>query len=238
MTEKIENKPESRPPRRHRSPAGRASAHLRPLSLMVAAPALITIAVVAVALISATTGGGAAQPSSPAAKTPRPLANGWYALHPIASAQAELDGCLSILPDDTSNPTLGQDRCSPADPLQRISVDSVAGGSAAFTLKALNFTDKIWCASLVSLENDSRIEMRPCKNGDPRQQFTLAPTDSASRQGPVFRLQPASTRTNGMCVGVKADHPATAHAVHTNCGRTGILGYVLSPVEPPPGSSF
>jgi hypothetical protein len=232
MTENKADPREPRAPRRHRSPARR-----RPLSLWVAAPAFITVAVVAVALVSATGGGKARpSPSTSASRTPPPPASGWYALHPIAYAQAELDGCLSILPDDADKPSVGQDRCSAADPLQRIRLDPVAAGGA-FTLKAFNFTDKIWCASLVSLENNSRIEMRPCKTGAVDQQFTLAATGSSSRQGPVFRLQPASTRSNGMCVGVRADHPATAHAVHTNCGRAGVLGFVLSPVGAPTGSS-
>ncbi|WP_192810292.1 RICIN domain-containing protein, partial [Actinomadura rudentiformis] len=210
----------------------------RSASLLVAAPALITIAVVAASLYAAAGDGpGRKAGTTKAADLPSipPPPDGWYVANPMVTARSEMDDCLSILPNDSYEPNVGQDRCAPEDPLQRVRLQPLGGGAVA--IKAFNMWDKIWCATLAAREPGARILLRPCVSGDLRQSFTLSGTGSTAHGRQVYRLQASSTRQNGMCVGVKVDHPATAHTIHTNCGQAGVVGYIFTPVKAPTSSS-
>ncbi|MFP3969216.1 hypothetical protein SMC26_43460, partial [Actinomadura fulvescens] len=207
--------------------------------------ALITIAVVAVAIYTAGDRdpgreAGTAKAADPPAIPPP--ADAWYVVNPMVTAQSEMDDCLSILPDDSYEPNVGQDRCAPEDPLQRVRLQPLGSGGSAgsadtVVIKAFNAWDKIWCATLAAREPGARVLLRPCVSGDPRQSFVLTATGATAHGRRIYRLQASSTRENGMCVGVKVDHPATAHTVHTNCGQSGVLGYIFTPVKAPTNSS-
>ncbi|MFI0450511.1 hypothetical protein [Actinomadura sp. 6N118] len=214
-------------------PGGRRSA-----SLLVATPALITIAVVAVSLYAAAGNDPERKAGTTKAAGPPaipPPKDGWYVTNPMVTAQSEMDDCLSMLPDDSYEPNVGQDRCAPEDPLQRVRLQPFGGGTTV--IQAFNMWDKIWCATLAAREPGARILLRPCVSGDPLQSFTLSATGSTAHGRQIYRLQASSTRQNGMCVGVKVDHPATAHTVHTNCGQAGVVGYIFTPVKTPTSSS-
>ncbi|WP_187438036.1 hypothetical protein [Actinomadura decatromicini] len=224
---------------RHRRRSRRVPAPHRRVSLLVAAPAIITIAVVASTLPELLGGddgnGHPAAPSkatvqaSPKAAPPTP---GWYTITPVTDDE-RTGNCLSVMPDDRLKPQLAQDKCTDDDNLQRIKLVKAPGAEGTFRLQAWTPASKLWCTTLDSREKDSALHMAECGD-DPLQRFGLTPSTRQVKAGRVFDIVPEATRAEGMCVGVDVRETGGLQAVHAECGRTGVRGYLLTPVAQPP----
>ncbi|MES9540962.1 helix-turn-helix domain-containing protein [Actinomadura sp. NPDC000600] len=231
------------PPRPwNRRSAPRASGGRRRVSLLVAAPAIITIAVVA-STLPGVFGGGAephrprtapgtsgetAPPPGGRAAPPPP---GWYTVMPLAYGD-RTGNCLSILPDDRMKPRLAQDRCVAEDPLQRIRLAAVPASAGTFQLRAYTAEGQLRCATLDTPAERSPLPLEKCGD-DPRQRFGLAPVDGPVKGGPLFRIVPQATGGDGMCVGIGVREVGALEAIHTACARSGVRGYLFSPAAAP-----
>ncbi|TDD72536.1 hypothetical protein E1298_34985 [Actinomadura rubrisoli] len=221
-------------PRHARKAPNRASGHRRPVSLLVAAPAFITIAVVASTLLGAF--GGESQhrksgtPSSASTKVPPPQP-GWYTVMPMADRRPS-GKCLSIMADDRLKPQLAQDPCAADDRYQRIRLAAVPEAPQVFQIKAWTTQGRLWCAALDTRAERAALHMRDC-GPDPLQRFSLEPTGKPVQAGQLFRLLPEATRKSGMCVGVDIGATGGVQTIHTACGRTGIEGYLFTPAPEP-----
>ncbi|MBC6463581.1 RICIN domain-containing protein [Actinomadura sp. HBU206391] len=228
-----DHRPRHRRPHRHRS-----------VSLLVMAPVLITVVIVAISLWPAdgpSVGRGAAPAQASArvgSAAPEEAAsvssiglptNGWYTVHPAAGRPA--DECLSVLPDNDFRPTLASDTCVVDDTLQRFRFQAVQGG--AYTIKGTTSDDDIWCATVDSRSEGALIHLSSCDPRSVLQRFAVTPASESSRKGPLFRLLPKAA--GGMCVGLGARVAGTAQTMQISCGRTGVLEYALSPVASPTG---
>ncbi|QXJ24867.1 hypothetical protein AGRA3207_006276 [Actinomadura graeca] len=232
--------PPSRPPsrHRHRKPSGRGPGSKRPVSLMVAAPAFITIAVVASTLLGAFGGGSRHDRSGTpsAASTPIPPPRpGWYTVMPLTGGAPDGE-CLSILPDDALRPRVARDKCAPGDRYQRVEVADGPGAAPLYRLRAWTPQGHLRCATLDTEAERSALHMKPCGD-DPLQLFRLAPAGKALKAGQPFRVVPEATRADGMCVGIDLGSTGGAHAVQAPCGRTGIDGYLFTPASDPGGGA-
>lgn len=222
----------SRP--RHRKTPSHGPTGRRPVSLLVAAPAIITIGVV----VSTLTGvfGGEGEPHRPQASpgtagkaTPPPP--GWYTVMPLSDGERSGD-CLSVLPDDRLNPQLAQDKCVAEDSLQRIRLASVPDSAGTFQLKAWTAKGELWCATLDTEAERSPLHMRECGD-DPLQRFGLTPAGKPVKGGQLYRIVPQATRDDGMCVGVDIRETGGMEAIHAACGRSGVRGYLFTPAAEP-----
>ncbi|WP_141577586.1 helix-turn-helix domain-containing protein [Actinomadura sp. WMMA1423] len=214
----------------------------RRLSLLVAAPVVITLGVV-VSTLPGVFGGGAephprpgasgepapppaggAVPSPPGESVP-PLP-GWYTVMPLPGEERS-GNCLSIMPDDRLKPQLAQDRCVAQDRLQRIRLAPVPASSGTFQLKAYTMDDALWCVTLDARAERSPLHMNRCGK-DPRQRFVLTPAGRS-----LFRIVPEATRGDGMCVSVDTGESGELEAVQAACGRTAVRGYLFAPAAAP-----
>ncbi|MFB4306278.1 hypothetical protein [Actinomadura sp. GTD37] len=237
-TESRPEEPEQgkRPRPRHRKASGRR----RSLSPLVAAPAFVTVAVIAVAMLTGTDGdsgkGGAGPKGGPSAAAPPET--GWYAIQPETAVA--VGNCLTILPDDRFAPTLSQDKCDDEDPLQRFWLETHPGRT--YVIQARTVKEQLWCLTLDGPDDGARLHLTACDKGSEWQKFTLetAEIENATDAGPsepapLFDLRAAETRERGMCVGIDPAKAGTVHAVHTGCAKTAIWGYSLVPSQPPEG---
>ncbi|WP_067461546.1 helix-turn-helix domain-containing protein [Actinomadura macra] len=233
---KTDGTPQPTPPprHRHRKTSGRAAGSKRPVSLMVAAPAFITIAVVASTLLGAF--GGESQhdksgtPSAASTPIPPPQP-GWYIIMPLTGGAPDGD-CLSILPDDGLKPQVARDKCAPSDRYQRIEVADTPGTAPVYQLRAWTPEGHLRCATLDTETERSALHMKQCGD-DPLQLFRLDPASKAVKAGQPYRVVPEATRTAGMCVGIDLGSSGGAHAIQTACGRTGVDGYLFTPASDP-----
>ncbi|MBT2213686.1 hypothetical protein [Actinomadura sp. NEAU-AAG7] len=208
----------------------------RPLSLLVAAPAFITIAVVGSTLLGAFGGesrherSGEASGAADRIPPPRP---GWYSIMPVTGG--EPDGqCLSILPDDHLDPQLARDRCAPDDRYQRVEVAEVQG-SDLLQLRAWTTQGHLRCVTLDTVDERAALHMRGC-GVDRLQRFRLDPAKRQVKAGQLYRLVPEVTRANGMCVGIDLGATGGAYAIHSACGRTDVDGFLFTPAAAPPSA--
>ncbi|SNR75913.1 RICIN domain-containing protein [Actinomadura mexicana] len=220
------------PRHRRKSPHGHSGR--RPVSLLVAAPAIITIGVVVSTLAGVFGGGGEphrpqASPETSGKGAPPPP--GWYTVMPVSDGERSGD-CLSILPDDRLNPQVAQDKCVAEDTLQRIRLASVPDSAGTFQLKAWTAEGKLWCATLDTRAERSPLHMRECGD-DPLQRFGLTPAGGPVKGGQLFRIVPQATRDDGMCVGVDIRETGGLEAIHAACGRSGVRGYLFTPAAEP-----
>ncbi|WP_242901387.1 hypothetical protein [Actinomadura terrae] len=213
---------------------GRGGGSKRSLSLLVAAPAFITIALVGSTLLGAFGGesrherSGEASSATSRIPPPRP---GWYTIMPVTGGAP--DGqCLSILPDDHLEPRLARDRCAPDDRYQRIEVAEVTGGAPLLRLRAWTTQGHLRCVTLDTVDERAALHMKPC--GDDRlQRFRLDPAKRQAKAGQLYRLVPEATRANGMCVGIDLGATGGAHAIQSACGRTDGDGFLFTPAAAP-----
>ncbi|WP_169809183.1 hypothetical protein [Actinomadura chibensis] len=224
---------------RHRRTSRRVPAPHRRVSLLVAAPAIITIAVVASTLPDLLGGdGGGGHRAAPSKATvqagpkPAPPAPGWYTITPVTDDEKS-GNCLSVLPDDRLKPQLAQDKCTDDDNLQRIKLVRAGAAAGTFQLRAWTPASKLWCATLDSREKDAALHMAECGDDDAMQRFGLTQSAGQAKAGRVFDIVPEATRAEGMCVGVDLRETGGLQAVHAECGKTGVRGYLLKPVAEP-----
>lgn len=230
---------------RHRRTSRRGPAAHRRASLLVAAPAIITIGLVASTLPDLLGGdGGHGRTAAPSGTTsvqanPKPASAapspGWYTFVPMTDDERS-GNCLSVLPDDTLKPQLAQDKCASDDNLQRIKIVSLEGAAGTFRLQAWTPDSKLWCTTLDSRADRSALHMSRCSD-DPLQRFGVAHSAKKVKAGRVYDIVPEATRAEGMCVGIDLRETGGLQALHTPCDRTGIRGYLLTPVAEPPESS-
>ncbi|MGI5416150.1 hypothetical protein [Actinomadura luteofluorescens] len=226
----------AQPPRaRHRKTASQGHSGRRPVSLLVAAPAIITIGVVVSTLTGVFGGGdGTHRPQTPpgAARKATPPPPGWYTVMPLTDDERTGD-CLSILPDDRLDPQLSQDKCAAEDALQRIRLTSVPDSAGTFQLKAWTAKGKLWCVTLDDLVERAKLHMKECGNDDPMQRFGLTPAGKPVKGGQLFRIVPRATRDDGMCVGVDIRDTGGLEAIYAGCDRSGVRGYLFTPAAEP-----
>ncbi|GAA2574314.1 hypothetical protein SMC26_43465 [Actinomadura fulvescens] len=207
----------------------------RTLSLLVAAPAIFTIAVITVSLVVAANRGSEPSGSAPASPVaaPSPPPDGWYTVKPVTGRPHQ--DCVAVLQDDRREPTLSQHRCDAENKLERIWLQSLA--VRTYLVKVRMSATTFWCTTLDSLEEGARLHVRPCARNQMRQRFVLEPVPGEQlATAPVFRLSPVATRSQGMCVSidtVSRTAPSTRHAVHTACARAVVRGYTFSPALAP-----
>jgi hypothetical protein len=230
---------------RHRKNSGKRR-HLRTRSLspLVAAPAFITVVVIAVAMFTALDGPGEKEnrrSGELSASGSAPPNTGWYFVQPETAVSA--GNCLTILPDDQFTPTLSQDGCDEEDRLQRMRFESHSNGT--YTVQAHTNKDQLWCLTLDGPNDGARLHLSACDSGSKWQRFTLerakpqartTPDKSDSQPAPLYNLRSPETRQDDMCVGIDSSHPGTVHAVHTACTKTTIWGYTLVPTMAPAGT--
>ncbi|MES9606668.1 hypothetical protein [Actinomadura sp. NPDC000929] len=221
---------------RHRKKSSRGQADRRPVSLMVAAPAIITLGVVVTTLAGVFGGGGGGKPHRPqaspgaSAKSAAPPA-GWYTIMPITGERT--GDCLSILPDEELLPQLAQDKCVADDRLQRIRLASVPGSAGTFQLKAWTPKGKLWCATLDEKTERATLHMRECGDDDPLQRFGLTPAGKPVKGGQLFDIVPEATRDHRMCMGVDIRISGGLETILASCGNTGVRGYLFTPASEP-----
>src|SRR5437868_2255626 len=188
--------PPSRP--RHRKTSGRTLGSKRPVSLLVAAPAFITIAVVASTLLGAF--GGESQhdksgtPSGASTRI-RPPQPGWYTVMPLTGGEPDGD-CLSILPDDALKPRLARDKCAPNDRYQRLEITTIPGSAPVYRLRAWTLEGYLRCATLDTEAERAALHMKQCGD-DPLQLFRLDASGKAVKAGQPYRVMPEATHTAG-----------------------------------------
>jgi hypothetical protein len=203
--------------------------------VLVAAPVVVTAAIVVVSVLSTV---GPDHPARPAVSKPATpwsqspaaslLADGWYVVHPLYAGSA--DKCLSILPDNSFMPTVTQDRCDPEDELQRMRF--VSAGKGTYTIKAQDLDDKIKCVAVDSSDDQARLHLRPCVQAERRQLFTLTAVGASSPT--TYRLASLIAQGPGSCVGVDATTAdESPQAIQTTCASTGFRGYSLAPTAAP-----
>ncbi|MFI0485285.1 hypothetical protein [Actinomadura sp. 9N215] len=208
------------------------------LSLLIATPTVITIAVVVWTLSGVLHGEpGPERTASPpdvstAASAPAP---GWYTIMPL-TGDAPSRTCLSILPDDRFRPRLAQDACDADDELQRIRLAPFADAPDTFRLKAWTVDGELLCATLDARTENAELFMKDCGDG-PMQRFRLTRTGGPGTSLRLFDIVPQATRGDGMCVGVDVHaEGGDGPAVNAPCHRSGVRGYLLMPAAEPPAS--
>ncbi|KAB2341909.1 ricin-type beta-trefoil lectin domain protein [Actinomadura rudentiformis] len=139
--------------------------------------------------------------------------------------------CLSIMNDDALRPTLSQHVCDPEDQTQNFTLESQRkGGHVLKGRAAPGETPR--CVTLDGGQDRARLHLKQCFPGDERQRFTFEPIAPPPVNGTaIFRMLPAQTHANGMCVGMDPAKPGTVHAVHTSCFRAGVQGFTFTPVR-------
>uniref|UniRef100_UPI001A955887 hypothetical protein n=1 Tax=Actinomadura roseirufa TaxID=2094049 RepID=UPI001A955887 len=196
----------------------------RRMSLLVAAPAFITVAVVGSTLLG--TVGGESQrarsgtPSSVNDRVPPPEP-GWYT---VTTAGGPPQLCLSILYDDRQRWQLAADKCVAGDQYQRIELAPVQAG--VYRLKAQTPQGKVWCAAVDGQADGSVLLMKTCGD-DPLQRFGLQAAKQV-KSGQVWRVVPEATARGRMCVGVDLRGSGGYETKHVGCARAGIDGFVFT----------
>jgi len=196
---------------------------------MLAAPALVTIAVIAVSLVIAAGHSGdkpgpsqrpaPVSSSSPSAAT---LKDGWYTVRAITGAPSAY--CLAAVRDNQNQPILAQLKCDDHDRTQRVRLESTSG--TTYKVEIRLGPNEPACATLDSTDTGARLHMNGCATGTRLQSFTLTST------GPgVVQLKPLAT---GMCLGVDNSSPTTLYAMQTTCD-TPVRGYGFAPAPAPTG---
>ncbi|MGI5203366.1 hypothetical protein ACQEU6_17540 [Spirillospora sp. CA-108201] len=226
----------SPPGPRHRKKSPRGNADRRPVSLLVAAPAIITLGVVVTTLAGVFGSGDEGKPhrqqASPGASTKSaPPSAGWYTIMPITDERT--GDCLSVLPDEELDPQLAQDKCVAEDRLQRMRLASVPGGSGTFQLKAWTPKGKLWCTTLDKKTERATLHMKECGDDDPLQRFGLAPAGKPVKGGQLFDLVPEATRDHDMCIGVDIRITGGLETILASCGNTGVRGFLFTPASEP-----
>jgi hypothetical protein len=221
--------------RRHASPR-RTFSRPRPLSWLLAAPALVTVAVIAVSLVIAAghtgdksgstrppAGTRSTTPAAPGTATPAALKDGWYTVKAVTAAPSEY--CLAAIRDNQNRPTLAQLRCDEHDRTQRVRLESTSADTYNVEIR-LGPSD-LACATLDSEAAGARLHLNGCDTGARLQKFSLVTTAPG-----VVQVRPVAT---GMCLGVDNTSPATLYAMQTGCG-TAVRGYGFTPAAAPTGS--
>ncbi|MEV3922165.1 hypothetical protein [Actinomadura coerulea] len=226
----------SPPGPRHRKKSPRGNTERRPVSLLVAAPAIITLGVVVTTLAGVFGGGGGGKPHRPqaspgaSAKSATPPA-GWYTIMPITDERT--GDCLSILPDAEFSPQLAQDKCVAEDRLQRMRLASVPSSAGTFQLKAWTPKGKLWCTTLDNKTERATLHMKECGDDDPLQRFGLTPAGKPVKGGQLFNLVPEATRDHDMCMGVDIRISGGLETILAACGNTGVRGFLFTPTAEP-----
>jgi hypothetical protein len=234
--------PEKRSRPRHRKSAGkrRHQRTRRSLSPLAAAPAFVTVLVIAVAMLTGTGDDSGKPEGKQDGKRPTatPPGNGWYGMQTETSTS--VGDCLSIFPDNEFAPTLSQEQCDEEDPLQRFWLEPDAGG--VYAIKAYTVKEQLWCLTLDAPNDGARLHLKACDEASKWQRFTLQATeppssgkarDKTSQPSPLFALRAAETRDKGMCVGIDSSNTGTVQAVHTACTKAGVWGYSFIPTVSP-----
>ncbi|GGQ33807.1 hypothetical protein BKA00_000133 [Actinomadura coerulea] len=225
----------SPPGPRHRKKSPRGNTDRRPVSLLVAAPAIITLGVVVTTLAGVFGGGGEGRPHRPQASPGAPRSAtppaGWYTIMPITGERT--GDCLSILPDEELNPQLAQDKCVAEDRLQRIWLASVPSSAGTFQLKAWTPKGKLWCTTLDKKTERATLHMKSCGDDDPLQRFGLAPAGKPVKGGQPFNIVPEATRDHDMCMGVDIRISGGLETILASCGNTGVRGFLFTPAAEP-----
>ncbi|MFI0450513.1 hypothetical protein [Actinomadura sp. 6N118] len=203
-----------------------------PISPQAATVSLITAAAVVFALVNSADGEGreAGKASrTQRAKTALPPKDGLYMLSPVTGEPTV--NCLSIMNDDALRPTLSQHVCDQEDQTEHFRLESLPKGGHVLKGQAAP-NEKPRCVTLDGGQDRARLHLKQCFPGDERQRFTFEPIAPPPVNGTaIFRMLPALTHANGMCVGVDPAKPGTVHAVHTSCFRAGVQGFTFTPVR-------
>jgi len=222
-------------PGRRERPKQRGRRGRRRVSAPAATVAIITGTAAVLTLLNAMGGGerhGAERSGTPgAAVRPHqrpgpPPGDGGYVVNPVTDKPVQ--DCLSVMNDDDLKPTLGLHRCDPDDLLERFRLVTRPDGTRL--LKGW-VDDELWCTTLDGPQEGAHLHLRPCAPDDPRQRFVLDATVARSADGKengswtIFRLVPATTRAEGMCVGIRPPEPTTVMATHLLCPRSGVQGF-------------
>ncbi len=226
--------PEKRARPRHRKPGGkrRQKRTRRSLSPLAAAPAFVTVAVIAVAMLTGSGDDSGKADGGHGGKRPTaaPPGTGWYAVQPETATS--VGDCLAIFPDDQFAPTLSQDQCDEEDALQRFWLEPDSGG--IYVIKAYTVKEQLWCLTLDAPSDGARLHLKACDKASKWQRFALQAAeppssgkagDGTSQPVPLFELRPGETREKGMCVGIDSSHSGTVQAVHTACSKSAVWGY-------------
>ncbi|WP_161790967.1 ricin-type beta-trefoil lectin domain protein [Actinomadura welshii] len=237
-----EEQPKRRP--RHRKSSGRRDRSARrSLSPLVAAPAFITVAVVAIAMVTALGDDSGKHENKESGKPSlaSPPGNGWYSIQPEASVS--VGNCLTILPDDQFAPTLSLEECDEEDDLQRFWLETHTANT--HVVQGHTVDGRLWCLTLDAPGEGSRLHLTACDEANKWQRFNLEATrpqgETAAGKGtsqptPLFNLRSPETRQNGMCVGIDSARKGSIQAMHTTCTKTGIWGYSFVQTTPPAGT--
>ncbi|MEO3828543.1 hypothetical protein [Actinomadura sp. B10D3] len=232
-----------RHPRHRRSPGKRGRSTRRSLSPLVAAPAFITVAVVAIAMVTALGDDSGKDETKESGKPSlaSPPGNGWYSIQ--SEASVSVGNCLAILPDDQFAPTLSLEECDEEDDLQRFWLETHPANT--YVVQGHTVDGKLWCLTLDAPGEGSRLHLTACDEADKWQRFNLEATrpkgetgadKGASQPTTLFNLRSPETRQNGMCVGIDSARKGSIQAMHTACTKTGIWGYSFVQTAPPAGT--
>jgi hypothetical protein len=209
----------------------------------VAAPAFITVAVVAIAMVTALgdDSGKNEDKNDGKPSVATPPGNGWYSIQPEASVS--VGNCLTILPDDQFAPTLSLEECDEEDDLQRFWLETHPDNR--YVVQGHTVDGELWCLTLDAPGEGSRLHLTACDEASKWQRFNLEATkpqggtaagSGTSQPAPLFNLRSPETRQNGMCVGIDSARSGSIQAVHTACSKTGIWGYSFVSTAAPAGT--